>query len=281
MKILNIMLITFALLLTSCANNSGYIKKAGAYVTDIKLYDSKDPVNTKHNTEYKNTFMKSELYGVDYEICLSFVGDSKSMNLPLTALFHRADSTMIVRNHYDDEVEENWATSSHYGGWGWDVKGNWEQGQYFIEFYSGDDYLGTREFEVIDDMNLPYLSTIDSYVESIKLFESGAEAPEKGKRFYRTKFRKNDTRYVNWELNLQHMFRDRTDYRFHYFIYDENNEIFGEQVNDSYFEADWQDSTHNGGWGFKNSGNWKQGNYRVELYIDDELIATAPFQIVP
>lgn len=281
MKTLNILLFAFALLLTSCAGNSAYINKAGAYVTDIMLYDSEDPANTYSSFNYKNVFLKSETQRVSWEICLSMLNDSQKVDFPLSALYHKADSTLFLHNDYTQSIEAKWATSSHTGGWGWDTKGNWEPGKYFIQFYSEDDYLGRRDFEIVDDMNLQYIPAIDSYLESIKFFESGKNLLEFGNRIYRTKFKSSQTRYVNWELNLQHMFRNRNEFKVQFIFYDKNNEVLGEKTIDSFYEADWHRSNHNSGWGYEEFGRWSQGKYRVELYIDDELIATAPFEIIP
>jgi len=281
MKILNFILITFALLLTSCASNSAYINKAGAYVTDIKLYDDNDPDNTKYQLNYKSVFQKSELGRVSWEICLSINNPTKQkINFPITALYHRADSIMFLENSYNQSIEADWATCSLYGGWGWDDKGNWEQGQYFIDFYSGTNYLGRRDFEIIDDMNLQYIPVIDSYLESIKLFESGEETPKFGNRHYKTEFKVSETRYVNWELNLQHMFRDRTEFKVHYIFYDMNGEVFGEGTNDSLSKAEWHRSNHNSGWGYEEIGKWYPGKYHIEIYIDDMFLSRTEFEIV-
>lgn len=279
MKIIKAILLILFIVIFSCVSNT-YIKRIGVFLTNIQLYESNVEEIKKEYRVYNNTFKKSETRYINWEVNFYHNNITRDINFPITAVYHKSDSTEIIKQTLDTFIESNWETSYHSFSWGWDKGGRWEPGKYFIKFYTENEYIGATNFEIIDDMNLQYIEKIDSYIEYVKLYENTGDKIPKKSRFYKKRFPKNTSQYINWELGLQHTFRknDR-EFKIKSIYYDQNNQIIDSFTNDYFINLEWDSSYLDGGWGFLKSGYWEIGKYRVELYILEELIATIKFEI--
>lgn len=279
MKIIKVILLILFIVIFSCSSNT-YIKRIGVFLTDIKLYESDSKKIKKEFRVYNSTFKKSETRHINWEVNFYHNYKKEGFNFPITAVYHKSDSTEIIRQTLDTYIESDWETSYHYFSWGWDKGGRWEPGKYYIKFYTEHEYIGAIDFEIIDDMNLKYIKEIDSYIEYMKLYESTGDKISKKNRIYKKRFSKNTFQIINWELGLQHPFRknDR-EFKIKSIYYDQNNQIIDTFTNDFIINADWDSSHFDNGWGYSKSGCWEIGKYKVELYISEELIATIEFEI--
>lgn len=127
-----------------------------------------------------------------------------------------------------------------------------------------------------------YIDFLNAQVTDIKFFEGGENTPAKNVRSYRTSFPRTATKYVNWELNLQHPASGvRKDFVIeHIWFNPYGNEIFRHNFN-SYIQDNWTSSYHNNGYGWAktSSTTWIAGTYRVDLYVDGTKIASGNFNI--
>ncbi|MCD4817790.1 MAG: hypothetical protein K8S23_03760 [Candidatus Cloacimonetes bacterium] len=279
MKIIKFLLPTIFFLILACSSNN-YIKSLGIFHTGINLYECGEKEVRKENREYKNSCNKSETRYIYWEMNFVSGNLSKDLSFPLTAVYHKADSTEFYRNTRDINIKSDWKTSWHDSGWGWDEKGYWEQGKYFIKFYAEGMCLGTVNFEIIDDMNLKYLEQIDSYIQCIKLFESPTESLPRESRIYKNRFPQIRSCYINWELCLQHPLREvDREFEIKSIYYDQNNKIIDSFTHDYHIDKEWSSSFFDGGWGYTESGHWENGKYRIELYVLEELIVSKEFKI--
>jgi serine/threonine protein kinase len=125
-----------------------------------------------------------------------------------------------------------------------------------------------------------YIPAIDAGVNSIQFYESSVDGIPLDERSYSNSFPQSSTRFINWELNLQHPSpTDRIDFTIHAVYYSPDRSIFAEQDLDTYIDPEWTTSTHFHGWGWDEPGNWSTGSYLIALYVDNELIASANFDI--
>lgn len=117
-------------------------------------------------------------------------------------------------------------------------------------------------------------------VSIIRFFESDGEALDFQKRKYRTRFPKESSRYINWELNFNHPrpWR-RIDFKIKAIWYNPGGNIINSFEQDTYILPEWTGSNHNNGWGWKDSGNWSLGTYRVEFYVEGILVGDRSFEI--
>ena len=127
-----------------------------------------------------------------------------------------------------------------------------------------------------------YIDFLNAKVTEIKFFEGGYDAPAKDQRFYRTSFSRAGTRYVNFELNLQHpMPGKRKDFVVeHVWFNSSGNEIFRGNLN-TFIQDNWSSSYHNTGYGWRetSSARWIAGTYRVDLYVNGNKIASENFNV--
>jgi hypothetical protein len=123
---------------------------------------------------------------------------------------------------------------------------------------------------------------LNAKVTEVKFFEGGYDVPPKDQRVYRSSFPRTGTRYVTWELNLVHPAPGikKNFVIEHIWFYPNGAEMFRSSFQ-SYVQADWVNSYHNSGYGWKekSASTWVAGAYRVDLYVDGVKIASEKFNI--
>lgn len=121
---------------------------------------------------------------------------------------------------------------------------------------------------------------IRANVTSLRFYEKGADSLLLNARNYGHTFIKSKTRYVNWELNLEHPQNGRrVDFTIKSILYRADGSIMSEQTTQSYVNSDWTGTSHTSGWGTEKFGNWQVGSYRIDLYVDGKNIASDSFTI--
>ena len=123
-----------------------------------------------------------------------------------------------------------------------------------------------------------FIPSLNARVESLVFYESGKGFPPKKDRIYSTVFNQSQTRYINWELNLNYPKPvKRIEFPIHYKYYNPQGKILTEHHINSYIETNWTSSNHSGGY---NAGTWVTGTYRVEVYIDGKMVTSGNFKVV-
>jgi uncharacterized caspase-like protein len=127
-----------------------------------------------------------------------------------------------------------------------------------------------------------YIDSLSANVTEVKFFEGGYDVPAKDQRLYRTSFSRTGTRYVNFELHLQHpMAVERKDFVVEYIWFNpRGNEIFRGNLN-TYIHNNWSTSYHSEGYGWRetSSTNWIVGTYRLDLYVNGNKIVSENFNV--
>jgi hypothetical protein len=132
-------------------------------------------------------------------------------------------------------------------------------------------------------------SPFNPQVTALRFFESGNEDLPLEQRVYAERFARETTRYINWELNLEHPAPGRrVDFKITaVYLRDTgagSSEEFFRQTLDASVEADWTYSFWYWRYGFDDPGNWATGLYRVDIYFeglstDGQLRASEQFEI--
>ena len=123
-----------------------------------------------------------------------------------------------------------------------------------------------------------YIPSLNATVEGLFFYESGKGFPHQKDRVYRTEFGQSQTRYVNWEIRLKYPKPGRRiDFAVHHKYFDPQGKMLAEYDNNSYIESNWTSSNHAGGY---TAGTWTAGNYRVELYVAGNKVASGTFEVV-
>jgi hypothetical protein len=127
-----------------------------------------------------------------------------------------------------------------------------------------------------------YIDFLNAKVTEVKFYEGGYDPPVKDQRVYRTSFSRTDTRYVNFELNLQHpLAGKRIDFVIESVWFNPRGNEMHRSNHSTYIQDNWISSYHNKGYGWKekSSNTWTAGTYRVDLYVNGNKIASENFNI--
>lgn len=121
---------------------------------------------------------------------------------------------------------------------------------------------------------------LNAGVFGISFFESGRDTPPQGQRVYRTVFDTAHTRFVNWELLLRY---ERPQAKEYFMIeaqyYDAAGKIVSQQQMRAYLDPNATETRYSQGFGANQTGNWRAGRYRVDVYIYGNRVASASFEI--
>ncbi len=125
------------------------------------------------------------------------------------------------------------------------------------------------------------LSDINGKVSSLLFFESGYGTPPKDQRIYTEEFNESETRYIMWELNLEHMDPGKkVNFIITYIYYKPDGTELCRSKKISLIDNEWSSSWRTQGWGSKTPGAvYSKGIYTVKLFMADEEIASGKFEI--
>lgn len=126
-----------------------------------------------------------------------------------------------------------------------------------------------------------YISSINAWLDELLFFESSREEMDaKDDRQYSSLFSNSSTRSIYYELNLIHPDRsEMIEFVIRAIFYYPDGSVMGDFSKDSYAEMDWSTSWHAHGWGYQDPGNWKIGDYYIEVFVNEELVASSWFTI--
>jgi len=127
-----------------------------------------------------------------------------------------------------------------------------------------------------------YIDFIKAKVTNVKFFEGGYDTPSRDTRAYRTSFSRTQTRFANWELNLEHAAQGvRKDFVIEHIWFNPYGSEVARFNFNTYVKEDWVTSYHSSGYGWRttSSNNWSVGNWRVDLYVNGTKVASENFSI--
>ena len=117
--------------------------------------------------------------------------------------------------------------------------------------------------------------------QSMKFFEGPYNPPELSKRQYTTRFPKSSTRYVFYELLFKNELWNKRDnpVKIVARYYKPDGSLMGQPVLDYVIPADWKNAYLWKGWGWAQAGRWTPGNYRVKIFIGNDVITQSYFTV--
>jgi len=128
---------------------------------------------------------------------------------------------------------------------------------------------------------LGVIPSLNAKVTNLRFYESGYQPTDMNERVYASQFRRDRSRYINWELRLEHPKRERrVDFRIDVTWYRPDGSVLAKQNVQAHLEESWINSFWYHSWGWEEPFHWLQGKYRVELSIDGSKIAVGSFTII-
>lgn len=118
-------------------------------------------------------------------------------------------------------------------------------------------------------------------LDNIIFFEGGYEAPDESARTYTVTLPKSTTRFVWTKLQVVNLLYEKGEQKHHVLwkYYNPDGSLRGEVDADFTIQADWYTAWISHGWGWDEPGNWPVGNYRVELWVDNQKFGENYFSI--
>jgi len=274
--------------LTSTSNiiNTYDIPLLKASVSKVNLYESGSGGLDKNQRKYKTRFSKSESRYINWELNLEHPAPGQRKDFQIEFVYYYPDGSVFGRSTVDTYIQADWTSSYRHGSWGWRDPGNWRPGTYRIELFIEGQKIASKSFEITDSGGQSIdpgsgIPSLKANVTELNLYESGSGGLAKDQRQYKTRFSKSESRYINWELNLEHPAPgQRKDFQVEAVYYRPDGSVFSKFTVDTYIQTDWTSSYHHGSWGWRDPGNWQLGTYRIELRIENRKIAEGVFEIV-
>ncbi len=117
--------------------------------------------------------------------------------------------------------------------------------------------------------------------KKIKFFEAGYESPKENV-VYANDFSKENSRYIWTRVFVDNLLYQKSDQShivlFKYF--DPFDSLIAEFTSTMNIKKEWKDAYTSRGWGWQEPGNWREGVYLVEVYIDDIFMGYEQFLII-
>ncbi|RDU37336.1 hypothetical protein DRW41_05670 [Neobacillus piezotolerans] len=227
---------------------------------------------------YLSKFMQVQTRAIYCEVYVSYPKLRKDTHAIIDQIYYDPDGNEFGRNQLEFIAEKETTCLTFEMGLGYDTGGRWLCGLYRIELFLNGSYLGEKEFEIIT-LNVALLPAL--IFDSLKFFQSGYVIDENEKRVYQTKFSKETTCYVYWELSfsfpLIHKKR-KIEVEFVYLKQDQT--VFGYDKSPFYLERGWENACLFNSWGFFDPGRWETGIYTAIITINGKKFCEAQFEIV-
>jgi uncharacterized protein YraI len=117
-------------------------------------------------------------------------------------------------------------------------------------------------------------------IDEFRLFNAGEDPFTSARRDYSHKFGQADARFIYCELDLNHTETgENKAFVMRAVYHDPDGVVYGEAKMVPFVKAGWTKSNWVFGYGWHDPGNWDVGTYRVDVYVEDEKIASESFEI--
>ena len=166
-------------------------------------------------------------------------------------------------------------------GWGTPDPGWWKRGKYKWKVFLDGEEIGETIFYIMNaglvtETENPYFS-----IENIKLFESPREGAQLIERSYYRKFKSDETRFINIELELKNFLTHEEHFplemQFNFYNDAGQHKAYVEymrEINDKRPQINLDT-----GYGSHGSDYWYPDRYTLEVLFMDQLVAVVPFVV--
>ena len=117
-------------------------------------------------------------------------------------------------------------------------------------------------------------------VAGVRFFESGCDASREEPVLYTNVFDQRTSRCIYWQLNLVFDTQpERADFEIDAVYHGPRSGVWARHTANAVVEKGWTNSQYATGEGWPQPGNWETGDYLVELFVGNRLIASAGFAV--
>ena len=287
-----------------------------ARVTRIRFFEGASKLPGVLERQYTSRFDSAATRSVYVEIGLAYPPASRAQSLKIECGYTAPNGSSAGTAVIEVQADAGWELSVHAGGTGSDAAGGWAAGTYPVACRHGGKVIATGAFEIagakgtrtaatpsggrapprppakpagaVADPNARIPATLSGIpvgrlkakVTAIRLFESGAEVPDREARVITATFDALTTRFINIELELQYPRVSRsTEFEIGCRFDGPDSTARTPTVRGS-VDPGWVGSYHTAGWGARNRGMWPEGTYKVTCQGDGKTVAVSEFKVV-
>ncbi len=240
-----------------------------------RFYERGEAEIKQPNRRYSDTFFKNTARNIMIQVNFKNLAYQKeNHNHLLTFNWINPDGTTRGVTTAKLNIQSGWETCRQNSGWGWNDPGNWPLGEYRVKILMDNAPLKEKIFKIIQ-------SGFES--QTVKFFEHGSQIPEQSQRKYAVQFSRAQTRYMNCEVGFKNLFKNQKDqsYTISRVWYNRNGEVEGSQDDKLVINSKWDSCLNRGnGWGWADPGKWAPGNYKLEIFVNNNFQTRQYFEIV-
>lgn len=255
-----------------------------ANVSELNFYEKGEENIPKQQRKYRNRFSKSDTRFIRWELNLKHPDPGRRIDFDINAVWYKPDGSVFAEQTNSTRLEATWKSSWHAQGRGWKVPGNWKPGNYRVDLFVEGKKVASGSFEIFQEKKQPaakgFIPSLNATVTEVKFYEGGTNGVPYKLRVYSNRFASTQSRFIFWELHLGHPASGRrVDFTIETVWYNPDGSVFTRQTKPTFLEPDWKTSWHVYGSGWDTPGNWKLGNYRVDLIVKGKIVASRSFEI--
>ncbi|MCW9080589.1 MAG: caspase family protein [Colwellia sp.] len=233
-------------------------------LSSIKFFESDDDAPDSKDREFSNNFEVTKARKIWTEVKIkNFRYKEQAHEHDVKWVYYKANGEIDTTLKSKFNVKAQWQNAWTQKGWGYDKPGNWSPGTYKVKVFIDDKEVAEDSF-TMSHINEDYEFT------SLKFFSAGDKAPEHKDKEYGNSFAKSDTARIWVELKVKNLQYENKNHEHdvEWTFYKPDNSIEGTMQAKFSIKSDWKSAWIHKGWGYKTTGNWKKGTYRVTVAID-------------
>ncbi len=202
-----------------------------------------------------------------------------------------AEVTLICTNTANDEVlctlkkEVNVTKDKNVifvrEGWGTPEPNWWKKGKYQWTVFIGGEKVGQTFFYIVNSGLVsaeenPYFS-----IENVRLFESPREGLAPENRIYYSRYKSDETRFINLEMELKNFLTEEEffplELQFNFYNDAGQHKAYVEYISEITDKR--AEIILDTGYGAQTLDYWYPDKYTIEVMFMDQLVAVVPFEV--
>ncbi len=248
----------------------------------IKFYERGDEFMPYNDPDYKKEFNNQDTRFISWEMKLNGPAPGTELSFRIHYKYYYPNGSLMGEHTYDASVLGELENPVYSNGWGYQDPGQWRNGFYKVEIYIDDQLIGSEFYNVFGSQESTtkqkWLEQVS--VEHFKFFEAGKDYLPYENREYKNKFKRKTLKYACFQIDLRSIpLYKSMDFVLEYIYRDSNGiEIFRSSYED-FFPANSELQSYSGGFGSDVPGDWKKGQYGVEIFIGGKYVTLGVFEV--
>ncbi len=132
---------------------SGF-QSIGATVTNLQFFEAGGDVPPVNERVFSTSFSKTSARYIFYQLSLSHPALADRVNFTLKSQIYRSDGRLYADMDHPISISQDWKTSWHVQGWGWENSSNWPIDTYTVKLFYGTEEIAAGSFSIVDSVQV-------------------------------------------------------------------------------------------------------------------------------